>query len=98
MVTNFCGSIAVFPIMDAKKRLEALLSAGEIGIESISLSLSIASYGFVKMALAILGAAILFYNRRKYSLSEYLIGSVSRTSEVSCVAISTLIYAGIPLD
>lgn len=85
MVTNFCGSIAVFPIMDAEKRLEALLSAGEIGIESISLSLSIASYGFVKMALAILGAAILFYNRRKYSLSRYALQPIPKDQTIRIV-------------
>ena len=57
--------------MDAQKKLEALLSAGEMGMEYMSLSLSIAGYSIAKMALAILGAVILFVNRRKYLPSRY---------------------------
>ena len=71
MATNFLGSIVVLPIMDAQKKLEALLSAGEMGMEYMSLSLSIAGYSIAKMALAILGAVILFVNRRKYLPSRY---------------------------
>ncbi len=71
MATNFLGSIAILPIINSQERLEALLSSGEMGIEYIFLSLSIAGYGVAKIFAVLLGAIILIINRRKYSPSHF---------------------------
>jgi len=78
MATNFLGSIVVLPIMDAQQKLEALLAAGDLGVEYMSLSLSITGYSIAKMALVILGAVILFVNRRKYLPSRYALQPIPK--------------------
>ena len=66
MVTNFLGSIAILPIMDAQEKLESLFEAAEFGVQYVFLSLMITGYSVAKIFIALLGAAILFKNYRKY--------------------------------
>lgn len=66
MAMNFLGSIAVLPIMNAQETLEALWEAAEFGAQYVFLSLTITGYSVARIFTALLGAAILFKNYRKY--------------------------------
>ena len=66
MVTNFLGSIAVLSIMDAQERLESLFEVAEFDAQYVFLSLTITGYSIARIFIALLGAAILFKNYRKY--------------------------------
>ena len=66
MSTNFLGTIAVLPIMEAQEKLEAFFEAANFGAQYAFLTLTITGYSIAKIFIALLGAAIFFMNYRKY--------------------------------
>lgn len=70
-VTNFLGSVAVLPVLDASQRLEDLLSE-EVPqtLEMLRLTGTVLSYSAVLYGCAVAGAVFFFLHRRRIRLKE----------------------------
>ena len=66
MLTNFLGSIAVLPIVDAQEKLQEMLSNGDLEMEMFSLALTVGGYSVLKFALAVLGAVAFFLSYKRF--------------------------------
>ncbi len=71
MLTNFLGTIVVLPIQDALIRLESILEGAAITSELLSLSLLVNGYMIARLALAVIGAILLFVYYRRFSLKRF---------------------------
>ena len=88
MVTNFLGSIAILPIIDAQVKLESLILSGDMNIEYFTLSMLIGGYSIAKFFLAILGAAVLIFCYRQFIPSKRALDPLPRGKSLRTVVIN----------
>jgi membrane protease YdiL (CAAX protease family) len=78
MLTNFLGSIAILPVINAQTKLETMLSAGKITTECIKFSMLISGYSIAKIFLALLGVLVLCLCYKQFIPKKQAIDPIPR--------------------